>query len=187
MTMILINVLGILALALAAIVAFAALKPDAFEIRREAVIAAPPERIFAVINDFRQWPNWSPWQDLDPNMRQTLSGPPSGVGAVSSWEGNGKVGAGRTEITEAMPPSNLKMKLSMFRPMKAENQVEYTLQPTSGGTRVSWAMRGNTPLMGKVFNMFVDCEKMVGKDFEKGLAKLKSLVEGGVPSQLRAG
>ena len=187
MTVILTNFAGLLVLALVAIVGFAALKPDAFEIRREAVIGAPPERVFALINDFANWPKWSPWQDLDPNMRQTLSGPPSGVGAVSNWEGNSKVGAGRTEITEVLPPSNIKMQLSMFRPMKAENQVEYMLSPVSGGTRVTWAMRGTNNIVGKIFSIFVDCDKMIGKDFEKGLANLKKLVESGATSPLRAG
>lgn len=177
MSIILWNIAGLLVIAAFAVVAFAALKPDTFEVRREAVMQAPPERIFAVVVDFAHWPKWSPWQDLDPDMRQTLSGPPGGVGATSNWEGNKKVGAGRTEIVEALPPSRIRMKLSMFRPMKAENEVEFRMQPQAGGTLVSWAMRGNNNLMGKLFATFVDCDKMIGKDFEKGLANLKRLVE----------
>lgn len=187
MSAILWNVLGLLGLAIFAIVAIASLKPGHFEVKREALINAPAERIFAVINDFSQWPKWSPWQDLDPNMRQSLSGPASGVGAVSAWEGNNKVGAGSTEILESMPPSRLKMRLIMLRPMRADNQVEYTLKPEAGGTRVSWTMSGKQGLPNKIFATFVDCDKMVGKDFEKGLAKLKRLVESEPRTSTRAG
>lgn len=172
------NALGLLGLAIFAVVAFAALKPDTFEVKREAVIGAPAERIFAVINDFAQWPRWSPWQDIDPGMRQTFKGPSSGVGAIAEWEGNKMVGAGRTEIVDVLPPTRIGMRLTMLRPMKAVNEVEYTLRPQGDGTLVTWAMRGNNNLMGKIFATFVDCDKMVGKDFERGLANLKRLVEG---------
>ena len=178
MSVILMHLAGLIVIAVFAVVAFAALKPDTFEVKREAVIGAPPEAIFPIIDDFTQWPKWSPWAKLDPSMKTTLSGPPSGVGAVSAWEGNSKVGAGSTEILESLPPRHLKIRLTMLRPMKAVNTVDYRLEPVAGGTRVTWAMHGANNLMGKVFSTFVDCDKMVGKDFEAGLANLKRLVEG---------
>jgi uncharacterized protein YndB with AHSA1/START domain len=157
--------------------AYAATRPDAFHVQRSTLIKAPPEKIFGIINDFNHWPSWSPWQHLDPAMKTSVSGAPSGKGAVSSWDGNSKVGAGRTEITESVSPSRIAMKLDMARPFEAHNIVEYTLEPKGDSTSVTWAMKGETPLLGKVVGLFIDCDKMVGKDFETGLANLKALTE----------
>lgn len=170
-------VAALLAVVTLGVVAYAAAKPDTFAVSRSADIAAPAERIFAIINDFRRWPEWSPWQHLDPDMKQTQSGPPTGVGATVEWSGNKMVGAGRTVLVEATPPSRLAMRLEMLRPMKATNAVEYTLVPNGNGTRVTWAMSGRQPLPAKVFATFVDCDDMVGRDFERGLANLKALAE----------
>ena len=159
------------------VVAYAATRPDTFLVQRSALIKASPEKVFAVINDFNNWPSWSPWQHLDPAMKTSVSGAPSGKGAVSTWDGNSKVGAGRTEITESVAPSRIAMKLDMARPFEAHNIVEYTLEPNGDATNVAWSMRGVTPLLGKVVGVFIDCEKMVGKDFETGLANLKALTE----------
>lgn len=154
-----------------------ATRPDTFAVSRSAVIAAPPETLFAIITDFRRWPEWSPWQHHDPNMKQTLSGSPSGVGAVSEWSGNSKVGAGRTEITDVTSPTHVAMRLDMLRPMKASNRVDYTLERSGGGTLVTWTISGRQPLPAKIFATFVDCDDMVGRDFERGLANLKALAE----------
>lgn len=170
-------VLGLLVVAVGAIVAYASTRPDNFSIARSATIKAPPDKIYGIISDFRQWPNWSPWQKLDPGMKTTVSGPATGKGAVSTWDGNSNVGAGRTEITDVSPPNRITMKLDMLRPMAAQNRVDYTLEPKGDATAVTWAMSGATPLLGKVFGLFVDCDKMVGKDFEEGLANLKALAE----------
>jgi uncharacterized protein YndB with AHSA1/START domain len=159
------------------VVAVAATRPDSFRVERSAAIKAPPERIYAVINDFRNWPSWSPWQKLDPAMKVTNSGPVAGKGAVSEWSGNSKVGSGRTEITEAVPSSKITMKLDMRMPFEASNMVEYKLEPKGDITTVTWAMYGPQPLLGKVVGLFIDCEKMVGKDFEEGLANLKAITE----------
>jgi uncharacterized protein YndB with AHSA1/START domain len=161
----------------AGVVAYAATRPDSFRIERSAAINAPPEKIFAIINDFSNFPAWSPWQKLDPAMKVTNSGPASGKGAVSHWDGNGKVGAGRTEILESVSPSRISMRLDMTRPFEASNLVDYTLKPNGNSTVVTWAMHGPQPLMAKVVGVFIDCEKMVGKDFEEGLANLKALAE----------
>jgi uncharacterized protein YndB with AHSA1/START domain len=159
------------------VVAVAATRPDTFRVERSASIKAPPEKIYAVINDFRQWPSWSPWQKLDPQMKVVNSGPPTGKGAVSEWSGNSKVGAGRTEITEAVPSSRITMKLDMVSPMEGQSIVEYTLEPKGDATNVTWAMHGPQPLIGKVMSLFIDCDKMVGQSFEEGLANLKALTE----------
>jgi uncharacterized protein YndB with AHSA1/START domain len=159
------------------VVAVAATRPDTFRIERSAAIKAPPEKIYAIIHDLRHWPSWSPWQKLDPGMKVTNSGPVAGKGAVSEWSGNSKVGSGRTEITEAIPPSRIIMKLDMLSPLEAHNIVEYKLEPNGEVTTVTWAMHGTQPLLGKVVGLFIDCDKMVGQSFEEGLANLKALVE----------
>ncbi len=174
---ILLWIAAVVAVVALAVIAYASRKPDTFAVSRSADIAAPPEKLFAILTDFRRWPEWSPWQHLDPGMQQTLSGSPSGVGAVSEWSGNGKVGAGRTEITDVAAPTRIGMRLDMLRPMKASNRVDYTLEPNGHGTRVTWAMSGRQPLPAKIFASFVDCDNMVGRDFERGLANLKALAE----------
>ncbi len=161
----------------AAVVAYAATRPDTFRIERSIAISAPPEKIFAIIDDFNNFPAWSPWQKLDPAMKVVNSGAPRGKGAVSQWDGNDKVGAGRTEIIESVAPSRISMRLDMIRPFPASNLVDYTLEPKGGSTQVTWAMHGPQPLLAKVMGVFIDCEKMVGKDFEEGLANLKALAE----------
>lgn len=169
--------LGALVLLAGAVAAYASRRPDTFTVSRSAVIEAPADRIFGIITDFTRWPEWSPWHKLDPAMNTAISTPSSGVGAWSSWDGNGKVGAGRSEITRADAPSRIVIALHMERPFRAENTVEYTLVPDGAGTRVTWAMSGAQPLPAKIFSTFVDCAGMVGRDFERGLASLKSLAE----------
>ena len=172
----------IIAMCLLAIVLFgvlflAAARPDRFRIQRSAKIYAPPQKIFPMINDFDAWPQWSPWERLDPAMKRTRSGASSGVGSVYAWEGNKKVGAGRMEIAHAAPPSHVVVKLEFLRPFKARNIAEFTLEPASDGTNVTWAMHGPSPYMTRVFGVFMDMDKLVGRDFEKGLANLKAAAE----------
>lgn len=166
-----------LALALVAVVAYASTKPDTFIVRRAARIAAPPERIFPLIASLRQMNAWNPFVSSDPAIEIAYSGPESGKGAAHSWDGNREVGAGRIEITDAVAPSRIVMQLDMARPMEAHNQVEFTLEPDGDRTKVTWAMSGRQPLAGKVMSLFVDCEKMVGAQFEKGLASLEAIAE----------
>jgi len=167
----------VIAVAVAAVLAYAATKPDTFLVRRSASIAAPPEKIFPMIDDLRAQSAWSPFEK-DPNMKRTHSGAPRGKGAVYAWDGNRQVGAGRIAITESVPSSKVVLLLDMVRPFKAHNTVEFTLDRTGAGTNVTWAMQGRQPYMAKVMGLFVDCDKMCGGLFEEGLAKLKALAEG---------
>lgn len=169
----------IVAAAVGAILIYAATRPDTFSIARAVTIAASAEAIFPLIDDYRRWAEWSPWEAKDPNMKRTLSGPARGTGASYAWDGNRNVGTGRMEILETSPPARVLIDLSFTRPMAARNTVEFTLAPDSGGTRVTWEMRGPSPFMSKLMGLVFNMDKMVGADFEAGLAKLKALAEGG--------
>ena len=171
------TILIVIAVAVAAVLAYAASKPDTFMVRRSVSIAAPPEKIFPMIDDLRAQSAWSPFEK-DPNMKRTHSGAPRGKGAVYAWDGNRQVGAGRIAITESVPTSKVVLLLDMIRPFKAHNTVEFTLDRIGAGTNVTWAMQGRQPYMAKVMGLFVDCDKMCGGMFEEGLAKLKALAEG---------
>jgi uncharacterized protein YndB with AHSA1/START domain len=160
----------------AAVLAYAAMRPDTFGVRRTTSIKASPERIFPLINDLHAHTTWSPFEK-DPDMKRTHSGAPQGEGAVYEWAGNRQVGSGRIAITESTPPSKVKLALDMFTPIKANNIVEFTLQPKGDATEVAWAMHGRQPYMAKLMSTFIDCDKMVGTQFEEGLAKLKAIVE----------
>jgi len=170
------TVVIVIAVALAAVLAYAATKPDTFAVRRSATIAAPPERIFPMIDDLRAQSAWSPFEK-DPDMKRTHSGAPHGQGAVYEWDGNRQVGAGRIAITESVPPSKVVLALDMLRPFKASNTVQFTLDRVGAGTNVTWAMQGRQPYMAKAMSLFMDCDKMCGSMFEEGLAKLKALAE----------
>ena len=165
----------IIAVAIVAVLAYAATRPDAFQVQRTASIKAPPERIFPLIDDLHAHTTWSPFEK-DPNMKRTHSGAPRGKGAIYDWEGNSQVGSGRIAITDSTP-SKVTMALDMFRPFKAHNIVEFTLQPKEGWTNVTWAMHGRQPYMAKLMSTFINCDKMVGKQFEEGLGKMKALAE----------
>ncbi len=164
------------AVIVAAVLAYAASKPDIFAVSRTTLIAAPPEQIFPLIDDLHAQSAWSPFEK-DPNMKRTHSGAPRGKGAVYEWDGNRQVGAGRIAITDSIPSSKVALLLDMSRPFAAHNAVEFTLVPSGGDTNVTWAMRGAQPFIGKVMGLFMNCDKMVGSQFEEGLAKLKRLVE----------
>ena len=167
----------VLAVAIAIILILAATKPDTFSIRRAATVKAPPEKIFAVLSDFHQWGSWSPWENKDPAMQRSFSGAASGTGAVYAWEGNKNVGSGRMEILEASPPSKIVIKLDFLKPFEAHNTAEFTMLPQGDATSITWLMHGPASFMVKVMHVFINMDKMVGKDFETGLANLKRLVE----------
>jgi uncharacterized protein YndB with AHSA1/START domain len=177
MSTVIITIAIILAVAIAAILILASTKPDTFSIERSAVINAPAERIFSVLNDFHQWGGWSPWENKDPDMKRTYGGPERGRGAVYGWEGDKNVGTGRMEILEANTPSKLVIKLDFFKPFEAHNTAEFTMLPQGNATNVHWVMHGPVTFMSKVMTVFVNFDKMVGKDFEQGLANLKKLTE----------
>ena len=172
------QVLLLLAIALTIFFAYVAARPAAFSISRTAVIPAPPANVFALVNDFRQWDRWSPWAKLDPNSKATFDGVASGVGAKFAWSGNNKVGAGNMAITESRPNEVIKLDLNFTRPMTASNVTVFTFQSEGNGTRVTWTMSGNNSFVGKLFNVFVNCDKMVGGQFEQGFANLTAVVSG---------
>jgi uncharacterized protein YndB with AHSA1/START domain len=166
----------ILALLIAAVLIYAATKPDSFRIERSATIKASPEKISAYLNDFKQWAAWSPWEEKDLAMKRTFSGAASGKGAVYGWEGNKNVGTGRMEILDVQP-QKVTIKLDFLAPFEAHNTTEYTLEPQGDSTKLTWAMFGPSNYMSKVMNVFMSMDKMVGPDFEAGLAKLKAAAE----------
>jgi uncharacterized protein YndB with AHSA1/START domain len=167
----------VLAVIIAAILILAATKPDTFRIERTAVMNAPAEKIFPLIADFHQWLNWSPWEGRDPALKRTYSGAERGNGAVYAWEGNKNVGSGRMEILEATTPSKIVIKLDFLKPFEAHNTAEFTMLPQDAATRVVWVMQGPAPFMSKLMQVFMSFDNMIGKDFEAGLAKLKTISE----------
>jgi hypothetical protein len=170
--------LAVIALVLiAGLLVYAATRPDGFVVTRSANIQASPEAIFPLINDFRRWTAWSPYEQLDPEMKRTLSGAESGKGAAYAWDSKGKAGTGRMEITDAVVPSRVSLKLDFEKPFRANNTVDFTLMPTGGNTAVTWAMRGSRPFVAKLMGVFMNFDTLIGKDFEAGLANLKRLSE----------
>lgn len=169
------------ALLVAGFLIFAAARPDTFRVERSASIEAPPEKVFALISDFDRWSAWSPYEKKDPAMKRIRSGPTSGRGAVYAWEGNKEIGKGRMEILEASPES-VRIRLDFIEPFEAHNIVEFIIVPKGGSTRVTWAMQGANTYVGKVMQTFFDMDRMVGSDFEAGLASLKAVTERGSKS-----
>ena len=167
----------IVAVLIAGVLIFAATKPDTFSVERSATIKAPPEKIFAVLNDFHRWTEWSPWEKLDPAMKRTLGGPASGQGATYAWEGNSKAGAGRMEITDSVPARKVGIKLDFIKPFEGHNIAEFTLTPQGDATQVNWLMHGPAPFISKLMQVFISMDKMIGQDFEEGLANLKAVAE----------
>jgi len=159
------------------VLGLAAMKPSIFRVQRQASIQASADVIFHILTDFHRWELWSPWEKLDPHMQKTFSGLPTGPGAVYEWDGNKQVGAGRMEIMDTIAPSKVSMRLEFFRPFKCTNTVDFTLTQASGTTDVVWEMYGPQLFMGKLMSVFINMDKMVGKDFETGLASLKRLAE----------
>jgi uncharacterized protein YndB with AHSA1/START domain len=168
----------VLGVACAGLLAYAATKPDSFEVRRMVDIAAPPERIFPCINNLGSWSDWSSYETKDPDMTRKLSGPASGPGAIYEWDGDGNVGAGRMEIVAAEPDRRVSIRLNFLRPMEAENMAEFTLEPMGETTRVTWVMSGPATLTSKVMDVIFNMDKMIGTDFEVSLANLKDVMEG---------
>jgi uncharacterized protein YndB with AHSA1/START domain len=167
----------ILAVAILAVLGLAASRPNDFRVERAIAIQAPAEKIFPFIDDFRNWPRWSPYENKDPAMTRKLSGAATGPGAVYEWAGNKNVGAGRMEIVETTPPARIVIKLDFIRPFEGHNFAEFTLQPAGDATRVTWAIRGACNGIAKVMGLFFSMDRMIGKDFEAGLASLKAAAE----------
>ena len=173
---ILLGLVVIVVAAVAIVLILASRQPDEFRVERTATINAPAEKIVAHIDDFHQWSAWSPYERLDPAMQRTFSGAPTGKGSIYEWNGNSDVGQGRMEILDASP-NKVSIKLDFYKPMEASNVAEFDLQPKGDATDVTWAMYGPMPFISKVMCVFFDIDKMVGTDFEKGLAELKKVSE----------
>jgi uncharacterized protein YndB with AHSA1/START domain len=168
---------GLIAAGVAVVLALAAMKPDTFRVRRSVAINAPPEKIFPLINDFKAWSAWSPYENKDPAMKRTYSSATSGKGATYAWVGDSNVGAGNMEITEASAPTRLALNLNMTSPIEAHNVVDFSLAPGGSSTTVTWSMRGEVPYCAKIIHVFLDVDRMVGQDFEAGLNSLKAAAE----------
>jgi uncharacterized protein YndB with AHSA1/START domain len=162
---------------IAALLGYAATRPDTFRVERTTSINAPPERIFALITDLRSWGSWSPWEKKDPAMKRAYSGTARGEGAVYEWEGNRNIGKGRMEIASAAPPSKVVIKLDFLKPFEAHNLAEFTLEPRGNATAVTWSIHGPNLFIGKVMSVFFSMDEMIGKEFESGLATLKTVAE----------
>lgn len=175
----LITILALVALAVVAFVIIVAMRPSEFRVARSATILAPPEVVFAEVNDLRRYNAWAPWSKMDPDARQVFDGPPTGVGAALAWVGK-KIGEGRMTLVESQPSERIRFRLEFLKPFAATNTAEFMFQPETGGDRtlVTWSMFGrNSSFLCKAMSLFMDCDKMVGGEFEKGLADLKTIAE----------
>jgi hypothetical protein len=172
------KLLIVLALIVAAFLIVVALQPSTFKVERSAKILAAPPDVFAQINDFRKWDAWSPWAKLDPAMKTTFDGPAEGTGAIYAWTGNKEVGEGRMTLTESRPSELIRIKLEFIKPFASTAATEFTFKPETGDqTLVTWTMAGENNFISKAFCLFMNMDKMIGGDFEKGLASLKSVTE----------
>jgi uncharacterized protein YndB with AHSA1/START domain len=162
---------------IAGILTAAATRPDTFRVERAIRISAPAEKIFHYVNDFHQWGVWSPWEKLDPAMKRSYAGPQAGNGAVYEWQGNNKVGQGRMEIIDAAEPARIVIKLDFLAPIEGHNRATFNFQPAGNDTEVVWSMDGPSPYLSKVMGLFFNMDKLIGADFEKGLANLAAASE----------
>lgn len=164
-------------LLIAGVLILAATRPDTFKVERSLSMQASPEKIFALIGEFRQWESWSPWEKKDPAMQRQFSELTSGKGTSYAWDGNKDVGKGSMTITEATAPSRLVLDLDFEKPFAAHNMVTFTLTPDGDATSVKWTMEGPVPYFAKIVHLFLNMDAMVGKDFEAGLANMKRAAE----------
>ena len=170
------KILAGLAVALLGFVILVATRPPTFHLERSTVIAAAPEVVFAQVNDFRKWAAWSPWEQLDPQMQKTYEGT-TGSGSSYAWKGNDKAGEGRMTIEQSDKNARIITNLQFIKPFPATNTATFTFTPEGQGTRVTWAMDGTNNFVSKAFQLFMNMDKMVGGDFEKGLAAMKAIAE----------
>lgn len=161
-----------LAAVIVLILIIAAFQPGEFRVERSATLGAPPAALFAYVNDHHKFNEWNPWMKLDSAVKNTYSGPESGVGAACSWEGDSNVGAGTATITESKPGELVRLRMDWRKPMEGTATVDFTFKPEGDKTKVTWAMYGQNGYMGKLVSLFMDCDKMCGPQFEKGLASL---------------
>jgi len=172
-----VNILIGLAVLVAIFIIVVGTRPADFRVTRAASISAPAAAVFAQVNELRKWEAWNPWLKLDPSCKMTYEGPPAGIGAGYIWAGNNKVGEGHMVITESRPNEFIRLGLEFLKPFKANNTAEFTFKPDGNQTAVAWSMLGKKNFMFKAMGLFMDTDKMVGGDFERGLAALKSVAE----------
>jgi hypothetical protein len=158
-------------------VVIVALQPSEFQVARSTTTSAPRAAVFAQVNDFHKWEAWNPWGKIDPAMKQTYEGAPAGIGAIYTWAGNNEVGEGRMTITESRPSDLIRIKLEFFKPFAGTNIAEFTFKPEGNQTAVTWSMEGKNNFIAKAIHLFMNMDKMIGGQFEKGLATMKSVVE----------
>jgi len=171
------NAVLVLAGLVGGLLLYAATRPDTFRVERHVLIDRPAADIFPLLENFHEWPKWSPWEDLDPGLKRTYGGADRGKGAIYEWEGNSKAGKGHMEIIRSDAPAHITIDLSFIRPFKAENAAAFDLEPQGSSTEVSWAIYGPLPFVSKLMSVFVSMDKLLGRDFEKGLGKLKMVAE----------
>lgn len=171
----LVTIVILLVVAVLGVVGYASTQPNDYTVTREATLPAPPAAVFVLINDFQRWPEWSPWEKLDPAMKRSISEPSAGEGATYGWVGNDKVGEGKMTITASEPDSRVAMRLDFIKPFESSSQSEFAIAPSGDGSHVTWTMSGEHNLMSKVMCVFVSMDAMMGKDFESGLANLGTL------------
>lgn len=167
----------LLVLLIAGVLIVASMRPNTFRVQRSIDIKAPADKIYPLINDYKHWASWSPYEKVDPAMKRTFRGAPSGKGAIYEWDGNKNVGRGRMEIIDAVPSSKIDIKLDFFSPFEAHNMAEFTMVPKGENTNVTWAMHGPVPFMAKIMHMIFSMDRMVGGQFEQGLANMKAVAE----------
>ena len=170
-------ILIFIAVAAVIFVIVVAMQPSDFRVTRTATTSAPAAAVFAQVNELQKWEAWSPWAKLDPDAKNSFEGPASGTGAIMHWAGNNKVGVGSMTITESRPDEFIQFKLEFLKPFKATNTAEFTFTSENDQTGVTWSMYGKNNFMGRAMGLIMNCDKMVGGQFEKGLAALKSVVE----------
>ena len=178
--------IGVAALVVVAVV-IVALRPSAFHVARSATMSAPPPVVFAQVNDFHRWEAWNPWGKLDPDARNTYSGAAAGPGAVFQWQGNRNVGEGRMTIVETRPNEIVRIRLEFVKPFAATNSAEFALRPVGDGTAVTWSMTGEHNFLAKAIGLFMDMDKMIGDQFENGLADMRAVVEGPASAAAKGG
>ena len=173
------KILIVLGVLIAGFLVLAAMQPDTYTVTRTATVAAPPEQVFGLVNDFHQWEKWSPWGKIDPNMKTIYEGAAAGSGAIYKWAGNSDVGEGQMTILESQPNDRVKINLEFLKPFESKAITEFTFKPEGAGTAVEWKMAGDNNMMGKVFSLAMGgMDKMIGPDFEKGLGQMKAAAEG---------
>ena len=171
------TILVALAVIIVVLVVIVALQPSDFRVARSTTISAPPPAVFAQVNDFHKWEAWNPWGKIDPAMKQTYEGAPAGPGAIYTWSGNNEVGEGRMTITDSRPSDLIRVKLEFFKPFAGTNTAEFAFKPEGNQTLVTWSMFGEKNFMAKAVHLVMNMDKMIGGQFEKGLADMKSAVE----------